>query len=573
MILLDKALKYAEDCVSGKEITTWEVKRQCEIFLEDYNKNQHDDNFEFYFDEDELKKVNNLLKLFNMATGFNENESALSAIWGFQALLLVNIFGWRYKNDTKRFRYREVLLFIPRKNAKGTMCAWVLILGMLLEQKFSSFYSIATTKKIAAELKEQIVQIITSSPALHKHFKCSKQDYGKVLCKVNNSKYEPLSSDRDNNLNSFRGTYLVLDEVGAFTTRKATSTLISGQKSVQNPMAFYTTSSYAESNSIIYEELDYYRKILNNELIDKTRFALIYYAEDGEEYEDKGILRANPLRLERNIDEIKQLRDKAKELISLQEDYLAKSVNKMLDTVRETENYLSMDIFRKYGRSKDEIYAKYKGQKVSVGVDLSKTIDLTSVSIMTRHTDDGKIYCSSFGFIPSGTLKNANRQEKIDYRQEQRNGNVKIISGNTIKVLEICDYIRSIEKTYNCEIDCIYYDGTFAELLEQELKNEYDMLKVSQTYTVMSNYYKMFRNELYDGNIYYAENNLLDYCASCSQESQGKVGDILVCKNRKNKSERIDLLITLPFAYRHWYIEQKETYNAIEELRRMSKDW
>ena len=109
--------------MSGKEITTWEVKRQCEIFLEDYNKNQHDDNFEFYFDEDELKKVNNLLKLFNMATGFNENESALSAIWGFQALLLVNIFGWRYKNDAKRFRYREVLLFIPRKNAKGTICS------------------------------------------------------------------------------------------------------------------------------------------------------------------------------------------------------------------------------------------------------------------------------------------------------------------------------------------------------------------------------------------------------------------------------------------------------------------
>lgn len=572
MILLDKALEYAEDCVSGKEITTWEVKRQCEIFLEDYNKNQYDDNFEFYFDEDKLKKVNNLLKLFNMATGFNENESALSAIWGFQALLLVNIFGWRYKNDAKRFRYREVLLFIPRKNAKGTMCAWVLILGMLLEQKFSNFYSIATTKKIAAELREQIVQIITSSPALNKHFKCSKQDYGKVLCKVNNSKYEPLSSDRDNNLNSFRGTYLVLDEVGAFTTRKATSTLISGQKSVQNPMAFYTTSGYAESNSIIREELNYYRKILNNELIDKTRFALIYYAEDGEEYEDKGILRANPLRLERNIDEIKQLRDKAKELPSLQEDYLSKSVNKMLDTVRDLNNYLNMDIFRKYSKPKAEIYDKFRGQKVSIGVDLSKTIDLTSVSIMTRNSDDGKIYCSSIGFIPVGTLKNPNRQEKIDYRQERRDGNVKIINGNSIKILEVCDYIRSIEKEYDCKIECIYYDGTFAELLEQELGYEYDLLKLSQTYTNLSSCYKMFRVELYDGNVYYAENNVLDYCASYSLEDVGKVGDILVVKNRKDKSARIDLLITLLFAYKHWYITEDD-YDVLEGLRIMSEDW
>ena len=268
MILLDKALEYAKECISGDNTTTWEVRKQCEIFLEDYKVNQYKDDFEFYFDEKKLKKVNNLLKLFNMATGFNENESVLSAIWGFQALLLVNIFGWRYKNNSKRFRYREALLFIPRKNAKGTMCAWILILGMLLEQKYSNFFSIATTKKIAADLREQIVQIIQTSPAIKKHFKCSKQDYGKVMCSIKSSKYEPLSSDRDNNLNSFRGTYLILDEVGAFTTRKATSTLISGQKSVQNPMAFYTTSAYAESNSIIYEELDYYRKVLKGELID-----------------------------------------------------------------------------------------------------------------------------------------------------------------------------------------------------------------------------------------------------------------------------------------------------------------
>lgn len=571
MILLDKAIEYAEDCVNDKEITTWEVKKQCEIFLNDYRVNQYNDNFKFYFDENKLKKVNNLMKLLNMATGFNENESALSAIWGFQAMLLVNIFGWRYKDDSKRFRYREVLLFIPRKNAKGTMCAWILILGMLLEQKFSNFFSIATTKKIAAELREQIVQIIQTSPAINKHFKCSKQDYGKVTCSIKGSKYEPLSSDRDNNLNSFRGTYLVLDEVGAFTTRKATSTLISGQKSVQNPMAFYTTSAYAESNSIIYEELDYYRKILKGDLEDQTRFSLIYYAEDGEEYEDKGILRANPLRLERNIEEIKQLRDKAKELPSLQEDYLAKSVNKMLETNSENEHYLDMNIFREYKRPKEFIYDKYKGRKVSLGVDLSKTIDLSSVSIMTKN-DDGNIYCSSLGFIPKNTINSPNRTEKIDYYSEARNGNVKIQDGNNIKVLEICKYIRSIEKTYDCEIECIYYDGSYAEILEAELENEYDLLRLKQTYTELSKYYKKFRDDLYEGKVFYAENNLLDYCASCSQVSTGKAGDIMVLKDRKNKAEKIDLLITIPFAYAHWYIEEEE-YDAMEALNKASEDW
>ena len=36
MILLEKTLQYANDVVTGKEVTTWEVKKQCELFLNDY---------------------------------------------------------------------------------------------------------------------------------------------------------------------------------------------------------------------------------------------------------------------------------------------------------------------------------------------------------------------------------------------------------------------------------------------------------------------------------------------------------------------------------------------------------
>ena len=67
MVLLDKALQYAEDCVNGREITTWEVVEQCKIFLNDYHSRQYKDDFEFYFDEKKLKIINNLIKLrFNI---------------------------------------------------------------------------------------------------------------------------------------------------------------------------------------------------------------------------------------------------------------------------------------------------------------------------------------------------------------------------------------------------------------------------------------------------------------------------------------------------------------------------
>lgn len=571
MILLDNAIKYAEDCISGKEITTDEVIKQCEIFLNDYRNRQYQESFEYYFDEKKLEKVEKIISLMRFATGFLGGKSILPNLATFQCFLIANIFGWRFKNNENRFRYREAMLFISRKNAKGTVCAIVFIIGMLLEQNYSEFYSICLDKELASELRKQIKQIIEASPALCKRFKISKTWTGNLECLITKSYYKPLTANADKN-NSIRGAFVVADELGAFNVKDNINAMMSGQKSVLNPLMFYTSSSYPNSNSIMYEELDYCRKILNGEIVNERYFCLIYYANKDEIWDDTGIYRANPLRIEENYEEIRQFRERAKIIEKDKIEHITKNMNIMLDTVRENENYLDMSIFRRYSKPKKEIYSKYKGQKVALGIDLSKTIDLTSVSIMTRNKEDKKIYCSSMGFIASGTLKNPNRQEKIDYRQEQRDGNVKILKGDTIKVLEICDYVRNIEKLYGCQIEVIYYDGTFGELLEQELKRDYKLIKISQTYTIMSSTYKMFRDELYNGNVSYAENNLLDYCASCAETSTGKVGDILVIKNRKDKTARIDLLITLLFAYKHFYIEKKK-FNSIKNLKEMSEDW
>lgn len=86
MILLDKALEYCDDVVSGKELCPWEVKRQCEIFLDNYNVNQYKDDFEFCFSESKLKIIDSLLALLNYATGFVAGQNVLEGLVGFQAL-------------------------------------------------------------------------------------------------------------------------------------------------------------------------------------------------------------------------------------------------------------------------------------------------------------------------------------------------------------------------------------------------------------------------------------------------------------------------------------------------------
>ena len=67
-MLLEKAKRYAENCISGKEITTFEVKKQCEWFLGDLEK-QNNDYYPYYFDTKQIVIIEGILKLLNFATG------------------------------------------------------------------------------------------------------------------------------------------------------------------------------------------------------------------------------------------------------------------------------------------------------------------------------------------------------------------------------------------------------------------------------------------------------------------------------------------------------------------------
>lgn len=563
MVLLDKALQYAEDCVNGREITTWEVVEQCKIFLNDYHGRQYKDDFEFYFDEKKLKIINNLIKLMNFATGYNKGKSILPNLANFQAFLIANVFGWRFKNNPTKFRYNKFLLFISRKNAKGTICSIIVILLMLTEEDYSEMYSICFSKELASELRKQIAQIINNSPAIAKHFKVSKQWTGKIECKLTNSYYQPRTAEPNSN-NSVRPALIVADETGGFTTRDNINAMLSGQLSVLNPLYFSTSSAYAESNSIMYEDLDYSRKVLNGEIDNPRYFCLIYYANNDEIWEDSGIYRANPLRIEANYNELREKRERCKIIKSEYEEFVTKNLNIMLESQMEEDLYLDKVLWDKQLRPKDKIYSKFNDREVSVAVDLSRTIDLSSVSIMTKI--DGEIFGMSMGFIAEYQVNNENRREELNYYSEEQNGNIVIQKDrNTISVYAICEYIREIESKFNCKIKTIYYDGTYAEILEEQLGEEFDLVELRQTMSILSKYYKRFRDELYEGKIYIADNNVLNYCRSYAIVKTGTVGDILVTKNRKDKRARIDLIQTLAWCYAEYYIED-EPYDPISAL-------
>lgn len=540
-ILLDKSFKYVDDVLNNKEITTWEVKKQCEIIKDDLINQQDKD---FYFDEKQVSKINNLLKLLNFATGFVAGKRVLDSLSNFQAFLICNLFGWRYKDKPYKFKFNDITLYIARKNAKTALVAVIFILLMLTEQKYSEFYSICLSKELASEIRKSIVQILEASPLILDHFKISKTFTGKIECKLTHSFFQPRVAEANKN-NSIRPSAFVSDEHAIFSDKSNFNAMKSGQKNVLNPLVFRTTTAYAESNSIIIDELSYIRSVLNGDINNDRQLALVYYAEKEHLWDDIGILQANPLRIEENYNTIREDREKAKIIENEQEEYLTKSMNVMLES-NEENKYINMEFWKKC--RVDSI--DFSGREVVVGVDLSVTTDLTAVSIMFR--EGNNIYCKSHGFKPS--IDNKNRREDIDYKSMQRKGYCDIHEGMTVNYSKVEEYIRGIESKYNCTIKYIVSDPMNAKEMMERLAEDYDVILLKQTFANLSPATKEFRKKVYDGEVFYEKNKLLDWNMTNAVTVKGKSDDEMLSKENKNK-QRIDMVAVLIFAFTQLLVE------------------
>ena len=451
-MLLEKAKQYAEDCISGKEITTFEVKKQCEWFLEDLEK-QNNDYYPYYFDTKQIGIIEGILKLLNFATGLHiVGKSIYEGLENFQAFFIANIFGWRYKSDSKKFRYREVDLFIPRKNTKTFLAALIIIILMLTEDEYSEFYSICLDRDLAGEVKKAISQILNASPLVLEYFNIPKTLSGRMECTLTHSFYQPRTSEANRN-NSIKPSAFIADEYGAMKDNANVEAMRSGQLSVRNPLMFKLTTAYAEDKSIMLDELEYLKKIYKETEKDDRLFALVYYATEDHLWDDIGIMMANPLRIEENYEEIKRAREKALAKPSERTEFLTKNMNYFMPS-NSGEEFISIDKLRLCKNTRGVF--NWNGKDVYVGIDLAMTNDNTAVSMVTM--EDDMIYAKSWAFIPADRIEEKNRRERTDYRRFIEEGNCFACGDEIVSYAFIENFIMNLEKKYGVHIIQIGYD-------------------------------------------------------------------------------------------------------------------
>lgn len=501
--MYEKAYKYCEWSLdnSNHKVPKY-VKKQCQLF-----KDIWDDKDKLsIFDHNKAKKIEKLLLLVNVPKGDGVGKSVVNTLTGFQWLLLVAPFCVVMREDSNKRRYENIVLEICRKNAKSYVSALICLILMILEPKFSRFFTVAPTGALARETFKQIKEFVSVSPSLEKHFKLRRDD---IVCTLTSSEYVPLNystSTLDGKLpNAWLG-----DEVGALPCSYPLEAMRSGAVLLKNKLGIIMSTKYPTVDNPFEDEVDYCKKVLDGVIDDITTFGLLYEPDNpkGEWETDETILcHGNPLAIDVPIlwDNLIKKRDIAIEKVNARSNFLTKHCN-IITADSGDEAYIDIQDLKQCQIDNFD----WNGRDVYVGLDLSQSNDNTAVSIVTRD-EYGHLVSKPMCFVPTNRIDIKSKEEKCDYQRYIDDG-LCIPCGDTVIDYGVVErYIIDLESTLGVNVMGVGYDRYNCISTVNKLEeNGLDCVEVKQHSSVLASPTKLLYEEITTHNFRYETNQLYE---------------------------------------------------------------
>jgi phage terminase large subunit-like protein len=550
------AYRYAVQVTEGQIIAGKYVKKACENFLRDID----DPNCKYFIDENELKKITNLTKLINMATGLKAGTPAYEALADFQWFFLVNALCWKHKEIPEKRRYEKSVLLIARKSGKSFLVGLIFIILLLIEPEFSEFYSVAPDRELSSIVKKEVEQAISASPAIQKYFQVTR---GEIRCLLTKSKFVPLANS-ENRMDGRKANVFVADEVGALRNRYPIDAMQSSQMNMVNRTGILISTAYESLNNPMTEEVEYAQKVLDGVVDDEALFALLYKPDNPKEWlSDEALLQANPLAIDlpENLEYLKKQRATAMELSSAKKNFLTKHMNIFVDG-DEAEVYIPTEELKKCRIDEYD----WKGREVYVGVDLSQTTDNTAVSMVTYDIEKDEYVAMSWAFIPEDNAANKSKVERVDYFTMRDNGYCFFCGDKVISHRFVEDFVLSLEEKYGVKIKGIGYDRyNCISSANRWYEAGYDTIEVRQHSSVLHPATKLLKERVLKGSFKYLKNQLLEINFANAREV--KDTNLNTYVNKKKSVGKIDMVVAILNAMALWNKDVEEGLVSVYEER------
>jgi hypothetical protein len=199
-------------------------------------------------------------------------EAAVLEPW--QQAIVANLFGWKRPDGTRRFR--EALIYLPRKNGKTQICAGLATYVLFCDgEPGAEIYSAAADEDQAKIAFTMAKQMVLQEPQLASRAKI----VGKaIVYEPLVSSYKPISSIADTKHGASRRMALI-DELHVHKDRDLVDVLITSTGARAQPLIIHlTTADYQRPGSICNEKHEYASKVRDGLIDDPSFLPVIYEA-------------------------------------------------------------------------------------------------------------------------------------------------------------------------------------------------------------------------------------------------------------------------------------------------------
>ena len=504
MTIKQELIYYAKGCINGKIISCTKHKQACQRFLDDLERAKSKD-CPFIWNESEAQKIVKWFSYLKHSKGVLAGQPII--LTTVQKFDLCQIYGWRKAYMQK-----------ARKNAKSQEQAGVALYEMAYSSvkngEINECYCAGTKSEQSKKVFEEAGNMLRGSPLALK-FNCCKTI---ITHKKTGSYLKPLSKDDRKNGDGSNPAVLILDEYHQHPTAEFYDLAIGSN--TKEPLLMIITTAGLDLNVPCYtDEYTYCSDILNPDkpdIVNDEYFVDIFEAEPNiqltDETYDMLVEMSNPIRAS-YPEGRKKIHDDyvvARAVPSKMTTFLTKCLNVWVQA--KDNGYMDMS---KWNRCKvKNLSIDITGMPVYVGFDMSAKIDLTSVSFIIpfQNNETVKYILFTHSFIPNRQrLQERIITDKVPYDAWERNGFLTVTDSEVIDQNQVMQYVKGFCGTFDLKIQKLCFDPFNSTKLMLELSEEYDVAEVYQSHRSLNEVTKTFREEVYQGNIIFMNNPLLNF--------------------------------------------------------------
>ncbi|MGY4351549.1 phage terminase large subunit-like protein [Bradyrhizobium sp. GM7.3] len=416
----------------------------------------------------------------------------------WQERIVRGIYGPRDGNGNRLVS--TVVILVPRGNRKTSLSAALALLHTIGPERVAGGEVIfaASDRSQAGIAFKEARSIVQADP---KHLVPVTKVYDafnsakKIAYPRDGTELEVISADAPSK-EGRTPSFVLADELHDWRGDLLWKVLTNGLDKIDNSLLVVATTAGRGQDNIANEVIERARKIARGEIIDPTCLPVLfespadvdYASEDAWRRVNPGSAHGYP-----SIAGFKRHISRAKDSPTERDSLLQYKLNVWLD--HSTSPFVDMATYDQGAAPID--YEALRGAPCWIGVDMSKTTDLSAVVACFR---DGDTYTVlPHFFCPEADIRKRGDLDGVNYVSWAKDGFITPTLGNVIDNAAVADYIRSLAERF--QVQEVAFDVAFAQGVMAPLVDEgFPVVTIRQGWVTQSPALNVLERAIISGN-------------------------------------------------------------------------